>query len=265
MAISTFLYGLLGVMILFILFNRFDRSNPYVGGGIRINPFPFQLRNEHRRILENYFTFYKNLDAPSKKLFESKLARFIRAKTFIPRKMPKVTAEMKVCISASAIQLTFYLPDVYLNHFRYILVYPDEYYSVITRKFHKGEVNPRHQAIVLSWKAYVEGFAANEGINLGLHEMAHALHLENTIRNEEFDFLPKEELRTWDRMAADEINKINQGGHPFFRLYGGVDTFEFFAVAVENFFERPQAFQDYNSKLYYVLSRILNQNPSNMV
>ena len=37
---------------------------------------------------------------------------------------------------------------------------------------------------------------------------------------------------------------------------------EFFAVAVENFFERPQEFKNAIPELYSILSKLLNQDPS---
>lgn len=218
------------------------------------------LTGKQQAILKKYFPFYNALPENSKRIFSKRVARFIHIKQFIPRNMRHITEEMKVLISASAIQLTFGLPNVYLSYFTYILVYPDTYYSDITKKYHKGEVNPRHKAIVLSWKAFVEGYMKDEGLNLGLHEMAHALHLENCIRNHEFDFLPSAALNAWDQAANEEIEKIRSGGS-FFRLYGSTDAYEFFAVAVENFFERPKELNDYSPKLYSLLSEILNQNP----
>ena len=93
---------------------------------------------------------------------------------------------MTAMIASSAIQLTFGLPKINLKHFERILIYPDEYYSTINKQYHKGEVNPRLKAIVVSWKAFVAGYAdPHDGINLGLHEMAHALKLENIIKNGE--------------------------------------------------------------------------------
>jgi MtfA peptidase len=37
---------------------------------------------------------------------------------------------------------------------------------------------------------------------------------------------------------------------------------EFFAVAVENFFERPQEFKNAIPELYAILIKLLNQDPS---
>lgn len=223
---------------------------------------PVSLNEQQREILSRNFVFYNKLPSQSKSIFEYRVARFIQSKNFVPRSLKTVTMEMKVCIAAAAIQLTFGLPKIYLTHFKNILIYPDQYYSTITRQFHHGEVNPRLKAIVLSWKNFVAGYSTEEGVNLGLHEMAHALFLENYIRNDEFAFLPKEALAAWDELAMEEMEKIVAGNAPaFFRKYASENTHEFFAVAVENFFERPEEFYRYHPKLFALLCQILNQNP----
>jgi Mlc titration factor MtfA (ptsG expression regulator) len=168
---------------------------------------------------------------------------------------------MKVLISAAAIQLTFGFPKVNLSHFRNILVYPDSYYSTINLQHHKGEVNPRLKAIVLSWKYFVEGYLELDGRNLGLHEMSHALRLENKIVNEEYDFLDSNLLTEWEKQAKQTMKEIQEGSEDFFREYGATNNEEFFAVAVENFFERPVLFSEKHPLTYRTLCRLLRQDP----
>lgn len=175
--------------------------------------------------------------------------------------MDKVTWEMKVLISASAIQLTFGFPKVNLSFFKYILIFPETFYSQANQQLHKGEVNPQAKTIALSWKDFVEGYLHSDGRNLGLHEMAHALRLENRIMNHEYDFLNESLLLEWEELAKLTMQEINEGKETFFREYGGVNNEEFFAVAIENFFERPIQFQEKHPLTYNVLCKLLRQNP----
>lgn len=219
------------------------------------------LSPTQKEILEKHFPFYNLLPSKSKKIFQYRVAKFISLKEFVPRNIDRVTEEMKVLIAASAIQLTFGLPRVFLLHFKYILVYPDDFYSQATEKYHKGEVNPSEKAIVLSWKHFVEGYIRHEGVNLGLHEMAHALQLENIVKNREYAFLKDSDIKKWQMLAKKEINKMKSGEATFFREYGSTNQAEFFSVAVENFFERPMQFSKYHPDLYLVMSDLLNQDP----
>lgn len=221
---------------------------------------------EVRSILGKYFTYYNMLTASGKANFEQRVVHFIQKKRFIPRGFKKVTLEMKVLIAASAVQLTFGLPEVVLQHFNKILIYPQPYFSVITQSYHKGEVNPGVRAIVLSWKNFLEGYAKpHDSINLGLHEMAHALKLENLIEHEEYNFFPEKILEQWRQQASLVMQIVQEGKSNFFRQYAATNEDEFFAVAVENFFERPLAFYQHFPVLYNTLVLLLNQDPLKIV
>jgi MtfA peptidase len=218
---------------------------------------------KYKKILIAYFAFYNNLDESEKRKFENKLLIFLAGKTFIPRKIPEVTDEMRVLISACAVQLTFALPDITLKHFERILIYPDDYYSTINKTYHKGEVNPAHKLIVISWKAFLEGYITpNDSRNLGIHEMAHALHLENIIRNGEHDFFNKKVLDAFDAMALDACNSHSHPAREVFRNSAFNDSHEFFAVAVEHFFENPDELLQKLPELYTMLAALLKQSPA---
>jgi MtfA peptidase len=217
---------------------------------------------EYRTILQKYFTYYQKLTAENKIRFERKVVQFIYGKQFIPRNIDEVTVEAKVLIAASAVQLTFGLPHVYLSFFTKILVYPDDYYSSLTKRYHKGEVNPRFGIIVLSWQSFVDGYIyPNDSKNLGLHEMAHALRLEVFIRSEEFPPFEEDLLEQFDAYAHRICNDPAFEGQTFFRPYACTNEHEFFSVAIENFFERSQEFKDTLPELYQILTRLLLQDP----
>ena len=225
-------------------------------------PAVVPLKPAYRRLLEQHSAYYQQLSPYNKKRFEKRVQQFIQLKRFVPRNMPVVTDEMKVLIAASAIQLTFGFPNVFLLHFQTILIYPDSYYSTISKRYHKGEVNPAFGMIVLSWKDFVEGLETpDDSLNLGLHEMAHALRLENVVRNDEQNFLKPHILEQWEQESQLERMKIRNGESHFFREYAASDEEEFFAIAVENFFERPQQFWQELPHLYRILSLLLNQDP----
>jgi len=223
-----------------------------------------RIRPQYKKILIDYCLYYHQLDQRDQKTFRRRVQKFISMKTFVARgRLGKVSDEMKVLIAATAVQITFGHPGVYFEHFWRILIYPDAYYSNIARRYHQGEVNTRG-FIILSWTNFLQGFInRTNGVNLGLHEMAHALKIENAIRNSEYDFLDFEALKTFDRESKIEIDNIRNGDVGFFREYAGTDTHEFFAVVIENFFERPDLFQKEKPLLFDLTARLLNQNPYN--
>lgn len=221
---------------------------------------------EIRNILRQHFAYYQVLSPRDKEKFVQRVQLFIARKTFIPRMFKIVTPEMKVLIAASAVQLTFGLPDICLQFFKRIIIYPDYYFSTVNKKMHKGEVNPKAQAIVFSWRGFLKGYQIpDDSYNLGLHEMAHALELENLIENDEYDFLHKETWEEFQEEAAKISGLIHENKHSFLRSYAATNEKEFFAVAVENFFERPLAFKREIPRLYSILVSLLNQDPLKIV
>lgn len=221
-----------------------------------------KLRPAYKSVLQKYSKYYNQLSSNDKSLFERRVQKFINMKKFIPRGgLEKVTVEMKALIAGCAVQITFGYPSVYFTFFDRILIYEDNYYSGITRKYHQGEVNSRGY-IVLSWKNFIKGYATqNDGRNLGLHEMAHALMLENAIHNFEYDFLKFEYIKAFDVIAKLEMQKIRNGQTSFFRSYAGENMQEFFAIVVENFFEKPVELNNYDPDLYLLMTKLLLQDP----
>jgi Mlc titration factor MtfA (ptsG expression regulator) len=90
--------------------------------------------------------------------------------------------------------------------------------------------------------------------------MAHALRLENIIRNEEYQFLDERLIERFDEYARDICRNFKDFSD-LFRPYACRNEHEFFSVAIENFFERPQRFQKQIPGLYVILTRLLGQDP----
>lgn len=219
------------------------------------------IKLEHLHILERKSEYYQNLNEANKRLFAKRVGKFISMKKFIARgNLKEVTDEMKTLIAASAIKITFGYPAIYFQSFWKIIIYPEAYYSTITKKRHHGEINLRG-LMVFSWKRFKEGYENYEdGVNLALHEMAHALIAENRTNNYEFDFLNNENLIAFDDYFKVEKEKILKDDKSFFRNYAAVNEHEFFSIVVENFFERPKELNKYDNNLYKLTSKILKQD-----
>jgi Mlc titration factor MtfA (ptsG expression regulator) len=251
----TLFEGIIAILVLWGLF-EFTR---FIIEQMRFSPFIQELRRQQPH-------YYTQLPYAQQKQFENRLSRFLTQKQFISRgENFEVTLPMQVHIASCAVQLTFGLGPVYFSHFKTILVYPDRYYSTINKTYHCGEVNPRG-IIVLSWKDFESGYRnQTDGFNLGLHEMAHALHLENVIRNYEYDFLDRQHLQAWHQEATKEMAAQQLVPSVFLRDQACQNVHEFFAVCVESFFERSQEFNNAHPNLYQALSRLLQQDPARNV
>jgi MtfA peptidase len=222
--------------------------------------FRFYYGPIFHRFLNHKYIFYTSLPW-SLKLKFLRLARDqYEYFDFVSRDKLKLTRAMKAIISCAAAQLILFLPKKSLSYFKRIIVYPDYYNSVITHRRHKGEVNPGMRVIVFSWRGVAEGLHyQDDGINLLLHEFAHALWLEHKITD--YVTLDGEVVEQIEQYAEKEMANLAANEQHFFRKYAFSNMEEFFAVAVENFFERPGPFQQEQPELYVILAKLFKQDP----
>ncbi|MGV3637870.1 MAG: zinc-dependent peptidase [Flavobacteriales bacterium] len=243
----------LGLVLAVIYGVRLTRRGP---GDQRVSA------EQYRAILAKYAIQYQRLPEAEKRVFERKVSLFVNEKTWVGAGV-RVAPEMKVMIAACAAQLLRGFPEVELRHFDRIVVYPESYRSHRSGRMHQGEVRPAVGMIIISWEDFVHGYAhSRDAHNVGLHEMAHALWFENGIINGEQHFLSPSLLREWKELAEAEIIEIKTKGDRFLRGYAGTNQAEFFAVAVEYFFEQPVAFRTALPAIYNCLSSLLRQDPA---
>lgn len=216
-------------------------------------------------VLEKYAIHYQRLNDSDKKHFQRIVSIFINEKDWVGAGV-SIADEMQIMISACAAQLLIGFPKVVLKHFEKIVVYPRAYRSTRSGRVHQGEVRPQAGVIVISWEDFLQGYShSRDAHNVGLHEMAHALWFENSILNGEDNFLHPELLQDWIDHADAEIERILLNKGRLFRAYAGTNQPEFFAVAVEYFYEQPREFRSQLPELYATLSAMLKQDPSVLI
>lgn len=215
----------------------------------------------HRELLSKYSLYYGALDEAGKKRFERTVSRLIHSKKWQGVGM-ELEDELRVMIAASAAQLLFGLPEVTLKNFGTIQVYPNAYRADGGDRWHQGEVRPKSGVIKISWHHFLHGYSnMYDAHNVALHEMAHALWFEDMIPNGEHAFLDQRKRTQWNAMANTIMERIRNGQEILFRSYAGTNQEEFFAVAVEYFFEQPKEFRYEHPELYALMAGLLRQDP----
>jgi Mlc titration factor MtfA (ptsG expression regulator) len=214
------------------------------------------------RFLHHTYPYYRQLSPKDKMPFLRLVRDHYEFFEFVPRKI-KLSRAMKAIIYSAAAQLVLRLPPESLTFWRRIIIYPADYESKITGRWHQGEVNPRLRTIVLGWKGVMKGLhRTDDGINLLLHEFAHALWLEHKLAGEHYTVLNPFGVAEFERLAFAEMQQLNGNETHFFRRYAFSNMEEFFAVAVENFFERPVQLRAALPSIYEVLQYTLRQDPA---
>lgn len=166
---------------------------------------------------------------------------------------------IRLLIASIAAQMTFRLPDNCFLIYDRIIIYPDYYFSRLSGQYHKGETNPAAGVMVFSLRGITEGFnLPYDGVNLLYHEMAHGLYLEH--KGMTYNLFDEETLERVERYGRHIL--ANEQPEDFFlRAYALTNIEEFFAVATENFFERPENFSRSMPELYMILQDLYRQDP----
>lgn len=219
-----------------------------------------KLNEQQKAVLATNFHFYNELKPKYKRYFEHRVYKFMINYEFVGTDF-LVTEKMKITIGATYTMLTFGMRH-YLNPmFKKILLFPDIYYSEQTQNYHKGEFNPRLEAIVFSWKHFEEGIeVANDNLNLGLHEFTHAFHIHSLKSEETTAVLFNESLQNLFRIVSHPQIKEQLVASGFLRDYAYENKFEFVAVLLEYFFESPQEFKSQFPSIFLKVKQMINYN-----
>jgi Mlc titration factor MtfA (ptsG expression regulator) len=273
---STFMHHLL-LMITFLVFVLFfswilHRYNPKM---VLVRPVhEFYLNKVHYqnqvgrkefgqidRFLEKNNGFYRNLSIDGRAKFIHRMEEFIADKSFVGSHGLVIQDQHRWLIASGAIMITFGSDDYIYRNVREIMVFPQEFFHPALKRKLKGG-SSRYQ-VLLSWNNTVLGFEDdNDALNLAIHEFAHAF--EFTLKH-----YPSTHKRfrsysiLLDDIAEGAFHVIRNEQPDVFRKYAQTNRKEFFAVALEYFFEQPEHFVQSFPELYAHLAVALNLNPLN--
>jgi MtfA peptidase len=212
----------------------------------------------YHSIVSRHLKYYNRLGLDQQRKFLFRTWLFRKSKQFHYIEVQEST-EMPILISAVAIQLTFGLDKFMLNYFNDIFVLRDDYhYGFYSRPF-MGHVD--QTGIYLSWDNFMKGISGlTPDCNVGLHEMGHALAYVNFITESDEDKHFKKEFKNFSKVARPIFAAMQQGKKNLLGDYATTNYHEFWAVAVEAYFENPVRFQYELPDLYDAMAKLLNQD-----
>lgn len=210
-------------------------------------------------ILRDSGPYYISLGSDGRERFLRRVLAFMECKDF---QYIDLDAEerMPLLISAVAVQLTFGLENYLLDYFNIIYILRDNYrYGDYNVPF-EGHVSG--DGIYLSWNNFLRELSDyTDGQNLGLHEMAHALTYVNFTVEEGRDNSFFRKFKDFSAIVRPVFEKMQAGETNLLDSYAATDYQEFWAVSIENFFERSAAFRAELPDVYFALCKLLNQDP----
>lgn len=171
-----------------------------------------------------------------------------------------VTEEMRLGVAAAAALLLHGRPQWELPPRQTVLFYPDrfdeDYLSEETGAF--DGMAHQQGPIILSTIAIEESWAdPRDGSNVVLHELAHLLDYKNAFADGVPSLLDPGSTVAWQELVRKETRRIRLG-RSMLRRYAAKNPAEFFAVAVENYFERPDVMAERHPELHAALKALFN-------
>lgn len=226
-------------------------------------------------IIESNLFIYRSLTSEQQKELLGYIQVFLKEKQFIGCLGLQITEEIKVTIAAIACLLLFGDRKTYFPNLRSVLVYPHAYivnelimnsYVVEERRVTRlGESWTRDQ-LVLSWEQVQQDIRNwKDGHNVILHEFAHQLDQEDG-QAEGVPILARAlDYEVWKQVMSAEYlqlcDRVENGQKTVLDSYGATNPAEFFAVATETFFEKPNQLYQKHQNLYELLQRYYRLDP----
>ena len=220
---------------------------------------PLEISNNYSSIISRVLPYFNQLNISNKQKFLKRVYNFRKAKSFHFHGLES-QEEITILVSAAAIQVSFGLQQYLLPFFKDIHILADAYDAIDSKEKYIGHVAPT--GIYISWKYFVRGFADyTDGVNVALHEMAHALHHENFIKETGIDWDFRKDFEKLPPVFGPLLTQVIVQHKSYLRGYAFTNFQEFWAVSVEYFFENSQGLKDNLPQLYTILCDTLNQDP----
>ena len=253
--LSVFLFGFMGFHLVELIYAKLFGKPLLIYTHLKLKRLSLSQEN----LLKSNFSFYRNLSNRKKKIFGHRVLSFIADKQFIRRDGEVVNEEMKFLIAGTAAMLTFGMRKYLISSVKRIIIYPDQYPSLINDADHIGEYNKALNTIVFSWKHFLEGLEKeSDNLNLGVHEFAHAMSFGSLNLSDISSVLFLDGLEEIDDLLIDKKYMSRLVETEYFREYALTNKYEFFAVALEHFVETPKEFKKLFPKLFDILKKMLN-------
>ncbi|MCB0515855.1 MAG: zinc-dependent peptidase [Chitinophagales bacterium] len=217
------------------------------------------LDENEKIILKNYFLYYNLLDDTHKIIFEHRLAQFKHIKHFRFRDVGE-SLEVKILVSAIAIQLTMGLDFYLYPNFHTIVIHGNMFYATSTGHVHQQEVR-NDGIVVLNWHNTLEALKYPKMVySHCIHAWATALLYENSLFSQDFlGFAPRDLLR-WKNLAKGRIKQDKLYFPSENEAYLEASLLYLFTACTEAFYQDPWGLRQQSPDIYRAMAIMYKQD-----
>ena len=220
-----------------------------------------------RAILRKRVRYYRELPKPERRRFERRVLGFLDDVTIVGAGLEPTDTD-RLLVAASAEIPLFGFPDWRYPNLDEVILHGGSF----ARDFDPeaadadilGLVGNRElsRAMVLSRAALHRGFGRHTEHNVGIHEFAHLLDMQDGAADGAPEqYLDDGAVGPWMRLVHREMAAVRAGDSDL-DAYAATNEAEFFAVAAEYFFSRPSDLERDHPELFFQLEQIFRQDPT---
>lgn len=230
-----------------------------------------------QQTLLNRLPFVAKLPSQEREQLQLLIKLFLADKTFYGCGGQVINDDIRVTVAAQACLLVLNQNRSPYPDLNSILVYPSTFVATREVANELGLVSTNHIAmlgeswsqgkVVLAWDNVEKGVMnLTDGHNVVLHEFAHQLDHESGSTNGAPVLSTTGAYKSWAHVFSEEFEELQtdalHGKQSLLDHYGATNPAEFFAVATETFFERPNEMAAHHQELYEQLKQYYKLDPS---
>lgn len=218
-------------------------------------------------ILQNNIAFFRTLDKTKKGQFENEVREFLEY-VKITGVNTSVENLDRILVAASAVIPVFAFPEWKYLNLEEVLLYEDTFNMQFETQGKERNIQGMVGSGFMEGKMLLSKHALQEGFkndsdknNTAIHEFVHLIDKSDG----DADGLPrvllsKQYTLPWLDMLYKKMQEITAEKSDI-NPYGITNKAEFFAVAAEYFFERPDLLEQKHPELYQLLQQVFKQDP----
>ena len=227
-------------------------------------------------IVNRRLPFFRRMPASMQSQLLDLIKIFLHDKRFVGCAGQQIDDEIRLTVAAQACLLLLNRETDYYQHLKSVLIYPSTF--VVNREVRDelGLVSTGHSAllgeswsqgkVILAWDSVEKGVRnLNDGHNVVLHEFAHQLDHASGATNGAPLLVTRGAYKSWALVLSREFEDLQKnaqtGRASLLDHYGATNPAEFFAVATEAFFERPEQMRAGHRELYEELAGFYQVDP----
>lgn len=228
-----------------------------------------RLTEEQRSALSEDFNLFSKLPEDIRDELEGLMHVFMYEKSFEAcGGLAEVTGHMRRVVAAQACLLLVRRKHDFYRKLRSILIYPSAYKAA---NEHGGEdvrlgESWQSGSVILAWESVrAGGRDEKDGHHVTLHEFAHQLDQVDGVADGVPELSGRGSYREWAMVFGKAFErfqkKLERGKRTVIDPYGATNPAEFFAVATETFYEKPEQLHEHYPKVYEQLCRYYQVDP----